>query len=115
MDSTMSSFDRADDLLSLPDGTVYDSRPLSEHDQDVYIGDRFVFVADDDRGIYIYHAIHQSVVTVAHISEHGLVALDEYGNPGSRPESRWHFLKSRLHRIISVKEVDLSGFDDIFT
>ena len=115
MDSMKSLHDRADDPLSLPDGTVYDSRPLSEYDQDVHIGYQFVFVADDDRGAYIYHSVHQSVVTVAHISEHGLVALNEYGAQGSRPETRWHFLKSRLHRIISVKEVDLSGFDEIFT
>lgn len=91
-------------MRSLPDGTQY----CDDHIDDlleVHPGDQFVaiFKSQPER----YAKIHERVVTVSDVSDTGGIAVYEYGN-------LTHFVRRCFHEIIP-KEVDLSGFDEIFT
>ena len=123
MDSTM-LLDNGDGTSSLPDGTVFENKCLTEHDP-VCVGDQFVFHWDNQEicDAYGYGEINNTIVTIAYIHSisSGYFSLEEFILPSHTgqneipPKERWVFPRAVLHRIISRKEVDLSGFNEIFT
>lgn len=89
-------------MLSLPDGTCYEDEPITDRDT-VKVGDEFVCVLiHPDR----YPDIHNRVITVAHVSEFGGIAIREY-------KDNSHFVRRCFHRIIE-KEGGPDGFDEVF-
>ena len=89
----------------LDDGTLYEDKPI-DNTLDVQPGDRLVFIASQG---YMYPKIHKTVVTVldsgaSYGSRYISVKEDDDGN---------HFVRRCFHEI--QEEVDLSGFDEIFT
>ena len=91
-------------MRCLPDGTQYKDEHISE-DLEVFPGDQFVCVFKNHPEQY--KSIHERVVTVSGVSSMGGIAVFEY-------ERGTHFVRRCFHEIIR-EEVDLSGFDEIFT
>lgn len=91
-------------MRCLPDGTKYNEEPIDDN-YDVRPGDQFVCVLKSHPEKYA--KIHDRVVTVAHVSDMGGIAVHEY-------DYLTHFVRRCFHEIIQ-EEVDLSDFDAVFT